>query len=110
MAVRVERQEPAEGSNRTVDARAANDRIADKARRLHFHSRVPMVCECSTPGCQTILMVSLDEYEQIRNDRDSFLTAPGHEIDGPEMVEQRSGYEVRRAAQRCEGNGGRRSA
>ena len=109
MAIRVERQEP-EGSNRTVDARAANDRIAEKARRLQFHSRVPMVCECRTPGCQAILMISLSEYEEIRNDRDSFLTAPGHEIDGAKVVERRSGYEVRRAAPGCTGNGGRRSA
>ena len=85
MAVRVERQELAEGSKRPVDARAANDRIAEKARRLQLLSRVPMLCECSTPGCQTLLMVSLHEYDQIRSGRETFLTAPGHELDGAEQ-------------------------
>lgn len=111
MAVRVERQEPAEGSNRPLDARAANDRIAAKAERLQFHSRVPMLCECSTPGCQTLLMVSLDEYEEIRSEPDTFLTAQGHEIDGARLVEQRQGYEVRRGTPPREENGDhRRSA
>lgn len=110
MAVRVEKYEPAERSNRTLDARAANDRIADKAQRLQFHSRVPMLCECSAPDCQTLTMVSLDEYEEIRSDPDSFLTAPGHEIDGAKLILQRSGYEVRRATGRYDANGDRRSA
>lgn len=110
MAVRVERQEPAEGSNRPLDARAANDRIAEKAHRLQFHSRVPMLCECDSQGCHTLLMVSLPEYEQIRSDADNFLTAPGHVIDGARSVERRSGYAVRRVARPRGGNGGRRSA
>ena len=59
-------------------------------------------------GCPTIVMVSLDEYEEIRNDPDSFLTAPGHEIDGAKLVEQRSGYEVRRGTPPREENGGHR--
>ena len=95
MAVRVERQEPAEGSKRPVDARAANDRIAEKARRLQFLSRVPMLCECSTPSCHTLVMVGLDEYEQIRADRDSFLTAPGHEVEGAALREARGDFEIR---------------
>ena len=111
MAVRVERQEPAEGSNRPLDARAANDRIADKAQRLQFLSRVPMLCECSTPGCQTLLMLSLDEYKEIRSEPHSFITAPGHEIEDAQLAEQRPGYEVRRASQHRHGkNGDRRSA
>lgn len=111
MAVRVEQQEPAEGSNRPLDTRAANDRIADKAHRLRFHSRVPMLCECSTPGCQTIVMVGLDEYEQIRSNPDNFLTAPGHEIEGADLVEATPTYEIRqRRTRRRDDDGGRRSA
>ena len=110
MAVRVERQEPAEGSTRPVDARAANDRIADKARRLQFHSRVPMLCECSTPGCQTLLMISLHEYDQIRSGPDNFLTAPDHELDGAELHLTKPGYEIHRLRGHGRQNGDRRSA
>ena len=111
MAVRVERQEPAEGSNRPLDTRAANDRIAAKAHRLRFHSRAPMLCECSAPGCQTIVMVGLEEYEQIRSVPDNFLTAPGHQIQGARLVEATPTYEIRqRSAHHRDDNGGRRSA
>ena len=111
MAVDVERQESAEGSNRALDARAANNRIAEKAHQLRFHSRVPMLCECSRPGCHTLLMVGLDEYEQIRSDPGNFLTAPGHELDGADLREAKSTYEIRqRGERRRGGGGGRRSA
>ena len=61
-----------------MDARKANDRIALKAEQLRFVSRVPMLCECSAPGCRTIVMVGLDDCRAIR-ESDAFLAAPGHE-------------------------------
>jgi hypothetical protein len=76
-----------------MDARAANERIAEKAERLHFVSRVPMLCECGSPGCEAIVMIGLREYRELRRDEEAFLTAPGHEIRRGEL-----------------GNGGRRSA
>jgi hypothetical protein len=66
-----------------MHVRLANDRIADKAERLRFVSRVPMLCECSSPACRTIVMVSLEEFRQLRLDSEHFLTAPGHEFELP---------------------------
>jgi hypothetical protein len=66
------------GGTRRREARRANDRIADKAERLRFVSRVPMLCECGDPDCHTVVMVSLEEYHAIRRDSEAFLTAPGH--------------------------------
>jgi hypothetical protein len=86
---------PAQGGSRAADAHGANDRIADKAQRLHFVSRVPLLCECSGPGCRGLLMISLDDYRQVRRQPDSFLTAPGHEIEGTEVHTTMSGYVVR---------------
>lgn len=106
MAVR-EIREPFEGGDRGADARAANDRIAEKAASLHFLSRVPMLCECSTQGCHKLLMLGLDEYREIRRDPDSFIVAPGHEIEGAGLRKETPAYEVRRASER---NGGQRSA
>jgi hypothetical protein len=74
-----------------MDARAANDRIADKAEQLQFVSRVPMLCECSRPACRTTVMISLGDYRQIRKDSDNFLTAPGHHIDGANAGEGNRG-------------------
>jgi hypothetical protein len=90
-----------------VDARKANDRIAEKAARLNFVSRVPILCECSAPSCRKIVMVSLDEYRRIRDDPDAFITAPGHGHDEAESQEKADGYTIHR---RRTGNGGRRSA
>ena len=65
-----------------MDARKANDRIARKAEQLRFVSRVPMLCECSDPACRTIVMISLEDYYEIRLTEDSFLTAQGHTAEG----------------------------
>jgi hypothetical protein len=61
-----------------MDARQANDRIAEKAERLRFVSRVPMICECSDGDCRTVVMVGLEDYRAIRRDNEALLTAPGH--------------------------------
>jgi hypothetical protein len=112
MAIRVETTQPAGGDERSLDARAANDRIAEKAKRLQFLSRVPMLCECSADGCHKIVMVTLAEYDEIRGDPDAFLVAPGHQIEGSEPQRETARYAVRRRADRRldNGNGDRRSA
>lgn len=112
MAVRVETREPFGGGDRGVDARAANDRIAEKADALRFLSRVPMVCECSTPGCRKLVMVSLDEYREIRSDPNNFLAAPGHEVEDADLQRETPAYDVHRArrSSQSERDGGQRSA
>jgi hypothetical protein len=93
-----------------MDARKANDRIAQKAEQLRFVSRVPMLCECSTPGCRSIVMVALGDYHEIRLTEDSFITAPGHGVDEAELESQNRDYDVRRAGRSRDGDGDRRSA
>jgi hypothetical protein len=66
------------GDARAMDARKANDRIAQKAEQLRFVSRVPMLCECSRPDCRTIVMIALEDFYEIRRTGDGFVTAPGH--------------------------------
>jgi hypothetical protein len=64
-----------------MDARKANDRIAMKAEQLRFVSRVPMLCECSTPDCRTIVMIALGDYYEICLEGGSVI-APGHQREG----------------------------
>lgn len=80
-----------------MEARVANDRIADKARQLRFVSRVPMLCECSTASCRTVVMISLEEYREIRQDPALLLTAPGHSVDRTELIEATEAYAIRTA-------------
>ena len=94
-----------------MDIRARNDRIAEKAQWLHFRSRVPMLCECGRPGCQTLVLISLDDYHEIRSDPGNFLTAPGHGIEGAELQKRAPSHEIHRGSRsRGNGNGDRRSA
>jgi hypothetical protein len=95
-----------------MDARKANDRIAQKAEQLRFVSGVPMLCECSAPDCRTVVMVALAAYREIRQTEDSFITAPGHNAEGAALESQTESYEIHRASRRSrdEENGGRRSA
>jgi hypothetical protein len=79
-----------------LDARAANDRIAEKAEQLRFHSRVPMMCECSDPDCRSLVMISLDEYHAI-DEAHTVLTAPGHRADQTDLVKETPDYHIRRA-------------
>jgi hypothetical protein len=78
-----------------MDARQANDRIAEKAERLRFVSRVPMLCECSDSACRTVVMVHLLDYHAIRSDADAFLTAPGHSAEESHLESETTGYDVR---------------
>jgi hypothetical protein len=79
-----------------VDARAANERIAEKAKRLQFVSRVPMLCECDAPDCRAVVMITLDEYHELRRDPDSFLTAADHPIEGAQPRRETSTYAIQR--------------
>ncbi len=83
------------GGARALDARQANDRIAEKAERMRFISRVPMLCECSDRDCRTVVMVHLEDYHAIRRDGDAFLTAPGHSAEESHLESETSGYDVR---------------
>ena len=78
-----------------MDARQANDRIAEKAERLRFVSRVPMLCECSDRDCRAIVMIHLESYHAIRCDEDAFLTARGHASDESHLESQGPEYDVR---------------
>jgi hypothetical protein len=81
MAVRVDAQDSYEGErDPALDVRLGNDRVADKAERLRFVSRVPMLCECGSPTCRELVMVSLEEFRQLRLNPDNALTAPGHDL------------------------------
>jgi hypothetical protein len=72
--------EEAVSGERPASVRAANDRIAARAKWLHFVSRVPMWCECGEArgsACGALVMVNLDDYRQLRGSGGT-ISAPGH--------------------------------
>jgi hypothetical protein len=80
-----------------MDAREGNDRLAERAEHLQFVSRVPMMCECSDPGCRTLVMISLSAYREVRRDPGNFMTAPGHGVEGAELQREEADYTILRA-------------
>lgn len=92
-----------------MDARVGNERIAEKAEALRFLSRVPMLCECSSDECRTIVMIALPEYREIRRKPELIITAPGHDADRVPLHKETPAYEVRRAVLKDgDGDGERR--
>jgi hypothetical protein len=68
---------------RSAQAREANERIAGRAEQLQFVSRVPLLCECSDPACDALVLIGLEEYRQATGgQRRHVLTAPGHAVVG----------------------------
>jgi hypothetical protein len=91
-----------------MEARSANDRIAEKAERLRFVSRVPMLCECSADDCRAIVLLALDDYRNIRRSGGAFFTAPGHDADGAALERRTPDYDIRRVSRWHGGAGGGR--
>lgn len=65
--------------------REVNERIAETAQRFDA-DETNFVCECADPSCTHRVGTTLDEYERVREDGDTFLLVPGHEDDRVEAV------------------------
>ena len=58
--------------------REANEGIGDAATKYDVLEQVPFICECADGDCRQLLVLSIDEYEEIRRSPRHFLHAPGH--------------------------------
>ena len=82
---------------RPETARASNERIAARAQRYRFTSRVPMLCECSDESCGELFLISLDDYREART-RDLFLTVPEHVVEDAAPVGREADYWLQAAS------------
>ena len=58
--------------------REANEGIEDAATKYEVLDQVPFICECANENCRKLLVLSVAEYEEIRQHPRHFLHAPGH--------------------------------
>ena len=66
--------------------RDANERIENMVLRVEPDAlTLPFVCECGRPDCLKTIRLTIDEYEQARDDPRYFLCIPGHEILGANL-------------------------
>jgi hypothetical protein len=77
--------------------REVNDRIEDVGQHLRVvpdDGRLDFRCECGRSECDTMISMSVREYEHVRSDNDRFAVTPGHEDEGIERVVERSEHYV----------------
>jgi transcription initiation factor TFIID subunit TAF12 len=69
--------------------REVNERIAETAERFDA-TETNFVCECADPKCTHRVEATLEQYERVREDGDTFLLVPGHQDERVEAVVRRS--------------------
>jgi hypothetical protein len=75
--------------------RALNENIVEIAGTLGDETPYEFVCECSTQDCFERLLLTLRQYEEVRENGAHFLLAPGHEdIEIEQVVAARTSYVV----------------
>jgi len=79
--------------------RRSNERLQRAAFSHQFKGadRVPFLCECADPGCFEAVMLSMEEYERVREHPSRFLLVAGHEDAEAALeriIEAEEGYAV----------------
>jgi hypothetical protein len=77
--------------------REANERIESAATEFTITGSIPFICECADPECRDMVLLTLQEYEEIRANPTHFVNRPGHEkLDEGyvEVVRREPGYVV----------------
>ena len=76
--------------------REVNERIQEVGvhlRVLPDDEKLDFRCECGRGDCDSMISMSVREYEHVRADNDRFAVTPGHENEQIErVVERREGY------------------
>jgi hypothetical protein len=75
--------------------RDVNEGIEESVRRFGIKDRATFLCECGDPACSEPLMVTLSEYEAVREHPARFVVKPGHEqLDVERVVDRHGAYSV----------------
>ena len=68
--------------------RHVNERIAELTDT--WSGELDLVCECADSRCTQRIVLTLEEYERLRQDPHRFAVLPGHEIPDVEDVVERN--------------------
>jgi hypothetical protein len=97
MEKRLERQSRNEALLREVNERVAEvDKAAEENNLAAEETMYEFLCECGAGGgdtgaCVECVLMTIDEYEQVRSQDDRFVVYPGHETEMLESVVARTG-------------------
>jgi hypothetical protein len=96
MERRLERQSRNEALLREVNERVAEvNKAAEESNRASEEAMFEFLCECGagdgdTAACVESVLMTIDEYEQVRSQDDRFAVYPGHETEMLESVVART--------------------
>ena len=77
--------------------REANEGIQQAASKYDVLEQIPFICECADENCRELIVLSMDEYDEIRGNPRHFLNAPGHvraAQGAAEVVKDRGRYTI----------------
>lgn len=76
-----------EGVGESSDAfRRVNDRLAGRARELDEAGPTPFLCECADVRCTRIVLLTLEEYADVRSEDGRYVIVPGHRLPGDQRI------------------------
>ena len=67
-------------------SREINEKIQEAYQDEPSANRIDIVCECARMTCDAAIDITLDEYEQVRNDARQFVILPEHFVDDIERI------------------------
>jgi hypothetical protein len=70
--------------------REVNERIAELNQSFDVEGRSEFLCECTREECKEPISISIEEYENVRNESTRFFVVPGHEDESVERVVERN--------------------
>jgi hypothetical protein len=75
--------------------REVNETLQEKAMELDLSGgRTPYLCECDDERCTQVVLLTGEEYEQVRASPRAFVLAVGHESSDDRLVRQSPDYVV----------------
>jgi hypothetical protein len=81
MSSRVERL-----ARNEVASREINEKIEEAYQGEPPANRIDIVCECARMTCDAAIDITLDEYEDVRDDARHFVILPGHFVGDIEWI------------------------
>jgi hypothetical protein len=68
--------------------RAANEDLRAARERFEIDppQPTPFICECGDLDCRQIVRLTLDEYERVRANPNTFFVVPGHDDPATEQI------------------------
>jgi hypothetical protein len=81
MSSREERMARNEAASREI-----NEKIQEAYQGEPPANRIDIVCECARKMCDATIDITLDEYEDVREDARFFVISPGHFVGDIEWI------------------------